>query len=215
MKTLSGLEEWNWPCRAPVGPVLIVTLSCPSGFGAPYGYGPAGALHPYGKLTASWSFGSIIHLFYSSPPFEFFHLFFFILRFSLQTVLSSCPSHQSPHSIPPRHPPLPLLGPPPPPPHEFTDFFLLFLYIYRHWILKVFDLQFWTFIMFHHNRSTFYPRYRPFNPKRAAFRGLSDPDWMDWDKHQWSGSDPPRGRVSLKKRNEWMSKLNSLTLPPW
>lgn len=49
-----------------------------------------------------------------TTSFEFFR-FASLPRFPLQNVLSSCPSHQIPHSIPPHHPSLPLLGPSPPP----------------------------------------------------------------------------------------------------
>lgn len=123
------------------------------GFGAPYGYSPAGALPPYGKLTVPLGIWSIIH------PFDLFiitaqHLSFFsfsllFLRFSFQNALSSCPSHQSPHNIP-RHPPLPLLGPSPhlTSPHLIRNH-LMKLYllsldkrvksINQHWISQLFD----------------------------------------------------------------------------
>lgn len=127
--------------RREADPVTPPYLLCFSGFGAPYGYSPAGALPPYGKLTASLSFGSIIHLFYSSPhhlsSFIFFSL---LLRFSLQIVLSSCPNHQSPHSIPPRLPPLPLLGPSPPP-SSWIYRFCFFFNTCRHWILKLLNFH--------------------------------------------------------------------------
>lgn len=101
--------------------VIVLSLVCLTGFGAPYGYSPAGALPPYGKLSVLLCIWSQIHPFdlfvTTSQRLSSFSLLF--LRFSSQNALRSCPSHQSPHNIP-RHPPLPLLGPSPHPLHKVT-----------------------------------------------------------------------------------------------